>query len=63
MLLSFGAIVGEKTHETIRKALECVQTNQVGAWCTKHLGVTLQSQRMRAFGGNKNGIQTEALGN
>lgn len=62
MLLSFGAIVGEKTHETIRKALDGVQTSQVGAWCCKHLGVTLQSQRMRAFAGNKNGIQSNAPG-
>lgn len=63
MLLSFGAIVGEMTHETIRKALDCVQTSHVGAWCTKHLGVTLQSQRMRAFAGNKTEIQTDAPAN
>jgi hypothetical protein len=57
MLLSFGAIVSEKTHEIIGKALDCVQTKQVGEWCCKKLGVTLQSQRKLAFAGNKNEIQ------
>jgi hypothetical protein len=59
MLLSFGAIVSEKTHETIRAALDTVQTSQIGKWCCKELGVTLQSQRKRAFVGNKNGIRND----
>jgi hypothetical protein len=59
MLLSFGAIVSEKTHETIRAALDTVRTHQVGEWCCKQLGVTLQSQRKLAFEGNKTGIQND----
>ena len=57
MLLSFGAIVSEKTHETIARALDTVRTSQVGEWCCKNLGVTLQSQRKLAFAGNKTEIQ------
>jgi hypothetical protein len=57
MLLSFGAIVSDKTHETIHEALACVQASQVGEWCRKHLGITLQAQRMLAFAGNKTEIQ------
>jgi hypothetical protein len=57
MLLSFGAIVSDKSHQTIRNALACVQASQVGEWCRKHLGMTLQSQRMLAFAGNNTEIQ------
>lgn len=57
MLLSFGAIVSEKTHVTIREALTRVRTGEVAEWCRKHLGVTLQSQRKLAFEGNKTGIR------
>lgn len=62
MLLSFGAIVGKKTHETIRKALDCVKTSQVGEWCCKHFGITLQAQRMLAFARNKTEIQNDDPG-
>ena len=59
MLLSFGAIVSQKTQDTIYTALNRVRTAEVANWCCKHLGVTLQSQRKLAFAGNKNGIQTQ----
>ena len=49
MLLTFGTIISNKTQETIIKALETVKTSHVGQWCRKHLGVTLQAQRQKAF--------------
>ena len=58
MLLSFGAIVSTKTHETIQAALNCIRTTDVLSWCRTTLGNTLQSQRKLAFEQNKNGIQT-----
>lgn len=57
MLLSFGALVSQKTHEVIEAALASVSTNAVNAWCRKLLGVTLQSQRIFALGGNKKRIK------
>jgi hypothetical protein len=56
MVLSVGAIVAEKTTETIRNALTSAHTRKVWDWCRNHLGTTLQSQRCLAFNGNKNGI-------
>lgn len=56
MLLSFGAIVSQKTHEVIEAALTSVSTSAVNEWCRKFLGVTLQSQRHFALGRNKNRI-------
>ena len=60
MLLSFGAIVSNKTQETIRTALGCIRTDQVAEWCRKKLGITLQSQRKLAFAGTKPGYKTKA---
>lgn len=57
MLLSFGAIVCSKTQEFIRTALANVKTHDVTKWCHKNLGVTLQAQRLIAFGRNKTRIQ------
>lgn len=45
MLLSIGAAIGTTTPSIIHQALEAVRTADVAAWCHKHLGVTLQSQR------------------
>jgi hypothetical protein len=58
MLLSFGTIVSQKTHDVIEAALTSVTTRAVAKWCHDNLGVTLQAQRAFAFEGNKNGIQT-----
>jgi hypothetical protein len=60
MILSVGAIVREKTSETIREALTGVTTHAVLEWCARRLGTTLQAQRRLAFSGNKNEIQTTA---
>jgi hypothetical protein len=56
MLLCFGAIVSQKTQETIQSALKCISTADVLNWCLTRLGTTLQSQRKLAFERNKNGI-------
>ena len=45
MLLSIGAVLGTTSTSIIRQALETVRTADVAAWCQKHLGVTLLSQR------------------
>ena len=58
-LLSFGAIVSDKTQATIREALHRIRTADVRQWCRDNLGVTLQAQRLLAFEGNKNGIRNE----
>jgi hypothetical protein len=60
MILSVGAIVREKTSETIREALTGTTTQAVLEWCGRHLGTTLQSQRRLAFNRNTNGIQNSA---
>ena len=58
-LLGIGAIVGDRSADGIREGLGRVRSAQVGQWCRDNLGVTLQSQRMAAFAGNKNGIQNK----
>lgn len=53
MLLSFGAIVLEKTTDTIRQALQTIKTQDVSDWVKHKLGVTIQAQRKLAFEGTK----------
>jgi hypothetical protein len=53
MLLSFGAIVLEKTTETINKALDAIKTTDVYEWVKSKLGTTVQAQRKLAFEGTK----------
>jgi hypothetical protein len=60
MLLSFGAIVSQKTDDIIAQALAAVPSRAVTQWCCDQLGVTLQAQRTFALAGNKNGIQNAA---
>lgn len=55
MLLSIGAIVGQRTKSVIRKALETTRTSDVSSWCENHLGITLQSQRRNALSATKTG--------
>lgn len=52
-LLSFGAIVVDKTVDTIRRALESVKTQDVYDWVKRKLGITIQAQRKLAFEGTK----------
>jgi len=49
MLLSIGAIVCNKTADTIAQALERVRTIEVGRWCRQQLGITIQAQRTIAL--------------
>ncbi len=53
MLLSFGAIVLDKTTDTIRRALETIKTQDVYDWVKNKLGITIQAQRKLAFEGTK----------
>ncbi len=48
-LLAFGAVVMQKTTETIRSALAAVRTRDVLQWCQEHLGLSVQGQRRYAF--------------
>ena len=49
MLLSFGAIVLDKTTDTVRRALETTNTQDVYDWVKNKLGITIQAQRKFAF--------------
>jgi hypothetical protein len=49
MILSVGALVGRRSPEAVRTALEQVTNHQVGQWCREHLGVTVQAQRKSAL--------------
>lgn len=49
MILSIGALVGRRSPEAVRTALEQVTNRHVGQWCREHLGVTVQAQRKSAF--------------
>jgi hypothetical protein len=48
-LLAFGAVVMEKTTQTIRHALATVRTRDVLQWCQQHLGLSVQGQRRYAY--------------
>ena len=48
-LLAFGAVVVEKTTETIGSGLAAVRTRDVLQWCREHLGLSVQGQRRYAF--------------
>ena len=55
MLLSIGTMLGKLTPRTMKRALETIRTTDVDAWCTEHLGITLQSQRRLIAGATKTG--------
>jgi len=48
-LLAFGAMVLEKTTETICRGLAAIRTCDVLRWCQEHLGLSLQGQRSYAY--------------
>jgi len=48
-LLAIGAVVMEKTTETIRRGLTAIRTCDVWRWCREHLGLSLQGQRTYAY--------------
>lgn len=48
MILSYAALLGETTAELIGQALEQVPIKRVWAWCRRHLGTTVQAQRVAA---------------
>jgi hypothetical protein len=47
MALSFGALVGSLTPETVQAAMTEITTHDVWNWCRSHLGLTVQSTRQR----------------
>jgi hypothetical protein len=49
MILSIGAIVGGRSLQALRAALNTVATSDVWQWCREHLGITVQAQRRIAF--------------
>jgi hypothetical protein len=55
MLLTIGAIVGQKAAATVQQALESVSAEDVISWCEQNLGVTLPSQRKLALGATTTG--------
>jgi len=55
MLLSIGAMIGQKTRLTIVNALQQIRTVDVHKWCQEHLGRTLQSQRRLVLRATKTG--------
>ena len=48
-ILAFGAIVMQKTTETIRQGLAAIRTCDVLQWCQEHLGLSVQGQRSYAY--------------
>jgi hypothetical protein len=50
LVLSLGAIVSDWDVPTIREALERVGVRDVLDWCRRKLGISVQSQRMKALG-------------
>jgi hypothetical protein len=50
LVLSLGAMVSTRTAETIGAALERCRVRDVLKWCKEKLGVSVQSQRRRAYG-------------
>jgi hypothetical protein len=48
-VLAFGAMVMEKTTETIRRGLAAIRTCDVLQWCQEHLGLSVQGQRSHAY--------------
>jgi hypothetical protein len=49
LLLAFGSLFVEATLENVLSALRAVPTQWVKAWCSTHLGQTLQSKRIEAL--------------
>ncbi len=49
LLLGFGSLFAEATIENVWEALCAVPTMWVKAWCSTHLGQTLQSKRIEAL--------------
>jgi hypothetical protein len=49
LLLAFGSLFAEATLENVLGALRAVPTLWVKAWCSTHLGQTLQSKRIEAL--------------
>lgn len=61
MILSIGSFVGRKTTSLIKTALETFSIGRVRAWCSEHLGPTVQSQRKIAFARPKHGTKMEPI--
>src|SRR5262245_23073675 len=51
LVLSLGALVSKGTAESVGEALERCRIRDVGAWCRKMLGQSVQSQRPQADSG------------
>jgi hypothetical protein len=49
LVLSLGAMVSERTAESVAEALERCGVGDVRDWCRKMIGVTVQSQRKQAY--------------
>lgn len=49
LVVSFGALLAERTIEVVREALEQSRTKDVYEWCKEHLGTTLFGKRKIAF--------------
>jgi hypothetical protein len=50
MVLGTAASVGKLTTQKVHAALAAVKVRTVTAWIQKHVGISIQSQRMHAFG-------------
>ncbi len=49
LVLSLGAMVSDWTAATVAEALERCRVRDVEAWCRRHLGASVQSQRRLAY--------------
>lgn len=48
-ILAIGALVGQRTRDTLQAAFSQITNRQVHDWCLNHLGLTLQARRHHAF--------------
>jgi len=50
LLLSMGAMVSKTTESVVKKAMETVSNLNIEQWRKKHIGLTVQAQRMELYG-------------
>jgi hypothetical protein len=60
-LLNIGAVVLEKTSDTIHQALSAVPVAAVGMWIRENLGLTIPAQQALVLQGNKHRPKNQTL--
>lgn len=61
LILSIGALVGETTTDTIKKALTSTPVKVVKEWCQDKLGETVQSKKIHAYSDVRKGTKVGSI--